>query len=162
MKYPASALLSLVFATLLAAFPAAADEFRAPGVSQQDPLTISVYRSPTCGCCKDWVTHLRQHGFTVVDHVTADMTPVKERLGVPGAARSCHTATIGGYFIEGHVPADDIKRILAQQPQIRGLAVPGMVVGSPGMEVGDRKDPYTVVSVERDGELRAFREYRNY
>lgn len=160
MKYTRS-ISMLIFAAAFLAFGAAVAG-EPPGAKQTVSPTISVYRSPTCGCCKNWLEHLRSSGFTVEDHLEADMTPIKDRLGIPGAARSCHTATIDGYLIEGHVPAADIRQMLSQRPRIKGLAVPGMVVGSPGMEMGARKDPYTVVSIGKNGELRAFREYRNY
>lgn len=90
------------------------------------------------------------------------MSRVKDRLGVPREARSCHTARVGNYVIEGHVPAGDIKELLRGNPRVAGLAVPGMVAGSPGMEVGNRRDPFTVISFQADGALRLFRDYRNY
>lgn len=109
------------------------------------PTTVVVYKSPTCGCCMKWVEYLQQSGLPVEVHDEPDMALVKRRLGVPASLESCHTATIGGYVIEGHVPAEDIKRLLAQRPQAKGLAVPGMPMGSPGMEMGDRVDPYDVL-----------------
>lgn len=162
MKYTLVSLAMLLTASLLGVQTSVAEENGASKDANTTPSVITVYRSPTCGCCKNWLTHLRNHGFTVEDHTEADMTPIKDHLGVPGAVRSCHTATIDGYLIEGHVPATDIRRLLTQRPQIKGLAVPGMVVGSPGMEMGNRKDPYTVVSIGRHDELRVFREYRDY
>ncbi len=105
---------------------------------------VVVYKSPTCGCCGNWVAHLRANGFTVDVRERADLTPVKERLGVPARLESCHTAEVGGYVVEGHVPAADIRRLLAERPPARGIAVPGMPAGSPGMEDGGRSEPYQV------------------
>ncbi|GJD77498.1 DUF411 domain-containing protein [Methylobacterium gregans] len=106
--------------------------------------TVAVTKDPNCGCCEKWVTHLRDAGFTVT--VTeGPVNPVKARLGVPRDLASCHTAQVGGYVVEGHVPAGAIKRLLAEKPQGTGLAVPGMPVGSPGMEVdGMEPDTYEV------------------
>lgn len=106
---------------------------------------ITVYRSPSCGCCGRWVNHLREQGFAVEVHEVARLNPIRERLGVPAKLASCHTAQVGDYVIEGHVPAGDIRRLLAQRPAGRGLAVPGMPVGSPGMEQGEARDPYQVL-----------------
>lgn len=120
---------------------------------------VDVFKSPTCGCCGAWVDHLRAAGFTVnVTHVE-DTTAVRKRLGMPDAFGSCHTATVGGYVIEGHVPAADVKRLLAMKAPAVGLSVPGMVPGSPGMEVGDRRDPYKVFRIERDGRASVFASY---
>lgn len=116
---------------------------------------IVVYKSPTCGCCSKWVTHLEQSGFTVAAHNRSDMPQIKRTYGVPQQAQSCHTAKVGGYVIEGHVPADVIARLLREKPDIKGLAVPGMPMGSPGME-GPRKDPYDVVALGRDGSMTVY------
>jgi hypothetical protein len=118
--------------------------------------TVAVTRSATCGCCKHWVEHMRKAGFTVTETVAADVTPTARRLGVPDALRSCHTSQIGGYVIEGHVPAGDVKRLLAEKPKAVGLSVPGMVMGSPGMEHGDHKMPYDVVLFDKAGATRIF------
>jgi len=107
---------------------------------------VVVYKSPSCGCCGNWVEHLRANGFSVAVRERDDLTPVKTRLGVPDALQSCHTAEVGGYVVEGHVPAADIRRLLAERPpQARGLAVPGMPAGAPGMEDGRRRDAYQVI-----------------
>src|SRR3954463_3825556 len=107
---------------------------------------ITVYKTPTCGCCKAWVEHLQKNRLTPTTHDLNDLSETKDTLGVPDALRSCHTAVIGRYVIEGHVPADLIKKVVAEKPaNILGLAVPGMPVGSPGMEVPGRKDPYDVI-----------------
>ncbi|PKM04854.1 MAG: metal-binding protein [Gammaproteobacteria bacterium HGW-Gammaproteobacteria-6] len=115
-----------------------------------DPLNIDVYRDPNCGCCKAWIEHLEENGFSVTDHEETDMTSVKQHLGVPGDLASCHTAVIDGRFVEGHVPAADI-RLMQQRPSVLGIAVPGMPVGSPGMEIGDRQDSYQVISLDEAG-----------
>ena len=113
---------------------------------------ITVYKTPTCGCCKSWVTHLEKNGFAPSTHDLPDLSETKDTLGVPDALRSCHTAVLGRYVIEGHVPADLIRKIATEKPaNIRGLAVPGMPAGSPGMEVPGRKDPYEVLAFTRDG-----------
>jgi hypothetical protein len=113
---------------------------------------VLVHKSPTCSCCHKWVDHLRAAGFTVEVHDTVDLQAVKERVGVPPAKGSCHTAEVAGYFIEGHVPAEDVRRLLAERPQARGLTVPGMPIGSPGMEVPSMQaQAYSVLLVKRDG-----------
>ena len=118
---------------------------------------MAVHKTPTCGCCGSWVEHVKQAGFAVDVHDVEDLGPVKERLGVPYAKGSCHTAEVGGYLIEGHVPAGDIKRLLAEKPDARGLVLPGMPLGSPGMEVPDgRQQPYTVELVRHDGSTEPF------
>ncbi len=110
-----------------------------------DDAAIQVHKDPTCGCCDGWVEHLRRAGFRVTVAKGGDVFAVKDRLGVPEELASCHTATVGGYTIEGHVPAHAIRRLLAERPPIAGLAVPGMPAGSPGME-GGRPETYDVVA----------------
>jgi hypothetical protein len=118
---------------------------------------VVVYKSPTCGCCTEWVTHVRRHGFRVKPEDVADLQAVKERHRVPGDLQSCHTALVGGYVIEGHVPADLMERLLRERPKVAGLAVPGMPVGSPGMEVpGARAERYRVLAFTRDGKTEVF------
>ena len=113
-------------------------------------------KSPTCGCCTAWVTHLRQSGFRVtVAHVN-DLTPTARRLGVPDDLRSCHTASVGGYAIEGHVPAADIRRLLRERPAAAGIAVPGMPMGSPGMEHGSHREAYNTILFTRAGRRTVF------
>jgi hypothetical protein len=109
------------------------------------PVEVTVYKSPTCGCCSKWVDHMTASGFKVIAHDTSNMQAVKTKLGVPDAMASCHTSVVNGYVIEGHVPAVDIQRLLRDKPTVAGLAVPGMVTGSPGME-GSRSDPYNVIA----------------
>ncbi len=125
------------------------------GKSKSDPISAEaappnimvVYKSPTCSCCSKWVEHLRKSGFRVEVHDESEMSLVKTRLGVPEELASCHTAIINGYVIEGHVPADDIKQLLATRPKAKGLAVPGMPAGSPGMEMGTEVDSYNVMLI---------------
>ncbi len=115
-----------------------------------DAADVVVYKSPTCGCCTEWVSHLRENGFTVTVHDRLNMDPVKRELGVPPRLQSCHTAQVGDYVIEGHVPANDIARLLKEKLPVKGLTVPGMPMGSPGME-GPRSDPYDVLVFQPDG-----------
>lgn len=123
-----------------------------------EPLTVDAYRDPNCGCCTAWIDHLQSHGFTVNDHIERDMSAVKQRLGVPPRLASCHTGVIGGQFVEGHVPASEILA-LRQRPELLGAAVPGMPVGSPGMEMGARHDAYQVIGLERGGAERVLADY---
>jgi hypothetical protein len=111
---------------------------------------VTVYKDPDCGCCGGWVDHLKANGFSVQVNDVRDMTPHKKRLGVPERLASCHTGVVGGYTIEGHVPASDIRRLLAERPRGKGLAVPGMPQGSPGMETG-KFDPYDVLLFDTQG-----------
>ena len=130
----------------------------APAMSPvaRQPLLV-VHKSPTCGCCTGWVKHMRDAGFAVEVHDEADVEPVKRRVGVPAGKGSCHTAEIAGYFIEGHVPAADVKRLLKERPDAKGLTAPGMPMGSPGMEMPDaRTPPYVVELVKRDGSTEVF------
>lgn len=121
---------------------------------------IIVHRDAYCGCCHLWVEHLRKEGFTVDDRVEEAMSPVKERLGILPAHASCHTAEIEGYVVEGHVPASDIRRLLREKPAIRGLVLPGMPLGSPGMEVdGVDAPPYTVLALGKDGSTKPYAEH---
>ena len=122
--------------------------------------TITVYKTPTCGCCHDWVAHLQKNGFEVVAHDVPDTSPYRKKFGVPNELASCHTGVIDGYALEGHVPAADIKRLLAEKPKARGLSVPGMVVGSPGMETeGTRRDPFDVVLFDDGGGRKVYKHY---
>ena len=119
---------------------------------------IMVYKSPTCGCCKKWVKHLESKGFEVKTKNMRDVKPIKNKFGVQAKFQSCHTAKIGKYFIEGHVPAKDIKRLLKEKPDIKGLSVPGMPMGSPGME-GHRKDKYNVVAIDKNNKHSIYSSY---
>lgn len=124
------------------------------------PPAMIVHKSESCGCCEAWVTHVRLAGIPVEVRNEDDLNPLKEQLGVPAAKRSCHTAQIDGYVIEGHVPVADIQRLLKERPDARGLVVAGMPVGSPGMEAPDGSaDAFAVELVARDGSTRPFSEY---
>ncbi len=119
---------------------------------------ITVYKSPTCGCCSAWVEHLQQNGFEVQAHNTDQLSQVKQSLGVKPEHASCHTAEVGGYVIEGHVPASEIRRLLAEKPAATGLAVPGMPMGSPGMD-GPRQDRYQVLLFDTKGASQVYADY---
>lgn len=125
-------------------------------------LDITVYRSATCRCCGNWINHLKKNNFNVTDIQSHDMASVKQKYNLPKAMESCHTAIIDGYIIEGHVPADDIKLLLKTRPAVAGLSVPEMPVGTPGMEMDNRKDPFKVISFDRNGKFETFNEYSNY
>lgn len=127
--------------------------------SGQDLPSITVYKSPTCGCCGNWVAHLEENGFKVKTVDTNEGRLIKTRYGVPGDLTSCHTGLVDGYVVEGHVPADDIKQMLADRPEISGISVPGMPMGSPGME-GNRVDPYDVIAFHKDGSRSVFASHR--
>ena len=124
--------------------------------AQKGP-TVEVFKSPTCGCCSKWVTHLERAGFTVRTTNVEDITAVKTKHKVPGAVESCHTGVVDGYVIEGHVPADDVKRMLKERPAIVGIGVRGMPVGSPGMEVeGVPAQRYNVLAFDKAGKTSTF------
>jgi hypothetical protein len=132
----------------------------APAVWASPPASIvDVYKSPTCGCCNKWIDHLKANGFTVRAHDTENVVEHKIRLGVPPGYGSCHSAEVNGYVVEGHVPAKEITRMLTAKSRARGLVVPGMPVGSPGMEAGGRSDPYEVLLVNRDGSTGTYAQY---
>ena len=120
-----------------------------------DTNTLVVYKSASCGCCRNWVEHMQQAGFTVVVHDMDDVQTVKDASGVPAAFRACHTAVIGKYVIEGHVPASDVRRLLREHPAVAGLAVPGMPAGSPGMESATA-ERYDVVTFGGPGAQRVY------
>ncbi len=129
--------------------------------SQTGVPQVEVWKDPNCGCCGDWVQHLVDNGFSVRIHDVGN-TAARKRLGMPDALGSCHTARVAGYVIEGHVPAREIQRLLREKPDALGLAVPGMPVGSPGMDgaiYGNRRDPYDVLLVARDGSTRVYQSY---
>lgn len=125
---------------------------RRPGVMVPVPTPITIYKSRTCGCCVKWVDHLSANGFDTKVHDEEEMDQLKDEMGVPVPVRSCHTAVLGAYLIEGHVPASDIRRLLAERPKVAGLAVPGMPTGTPGMaEPGTKEGGYDVVTFQSDG-----------
>lgn len=118
---------------------------------------MTVYKSSTCGCCEKWVEHMRANGFEVKAIDVDDIDKVKKERGVPDAAASCHTATVNGYLVEGHVPADAVKKMLQEKPAIAGIAAPGMPMGSPGMEMPNgQKEPYTIVSFDKTGKTAVY------
>lgn len=132
------------FALLFAALPMAALA-----------AEITVYKSAQCGCCKKWVEHMRQNGFEVKALDVGNLDEIKRKHAVPGHLAACHTSIAGGYVVEGHVPADAVKRLLLERPKVTGIAVPGMPMGSPGME-GERKDAYEIISFDPAGETKVF------
>lgn len=144
----ARAALFLAVLTTLAGLPPA---LAAEPAAAAEATPITVFKSPTCACCAKWVDHLRAHGFSVRVHEQRDLAATKVRLGVPPKLWACHSATVGGYVIEGHVPASDIRRLLRERPKADGLAVPGMPIGSPGMEVPGRQGEPYAVHLLRDG-----------
>jgi hypothetical protein len=127
----------------------------------QSPATIAVVRDAGCGCCLKWVAHLKRAGYQATVTESSNMAAFKDSKGIPPAARSCHTGVIGGYVIEGHVPAEDIKRLLKERPPIAGLAVAGMPAGSPGMEVPSGAiAPYNVLAFDKAGKTSVFASHR--
>ena len=130
--------------------------------SAAGPL-VEVWKSPTCGCCKDWVKYMESNGFSVKVNDVPNSAGMRARLGMDEKFGSCHTATVGGYVLEGHVPARDVRRLLKEKPAAVGLAVPGMMIGSPGMdgpEYGGRKDPYDVLLVKANRTASVYQSYR--
>ena len=130
--------------------------------SYSGTLNMTVYRSPSCGCCGVWVEHAKKHGFRIEDIKTESMEALKQKYNVPSELASCHTTIIDGYVMEGHIPADDIKRFLASKPKLAGLAVPGMPLGTPGMEAGDMKQPFQLLAFSAQGQIEVFKEYQSY
>ena len=141
----ASFLRRVILAPFLAALIAASSPLAA--LAQ----TVTVHKTPWCGCCTKWVEHLRDHGFDVIVREKEDLAPVRAELGVPDDLMSCHTGEVDGYALEGHVPADQVKRLLAERPEALGLSVPGMPMGSPGMETPYPPDTYDVVLFSEKG-----------
>lgn len=132
-------------------------------LARSDPNQITVWKTPDCGCCHEWVAHLRKNGFEVVANDVKDTAPIRQKLGLPAKFGSCHTASLGNYVIEGHVPAQELRRLLREKPSARGLAVPGMPMGSPGMEMDGAmagvRDAYDVLLVLADGSSRIYQSY---
>ena len=128
-----------------------------PAGARVKPVEVTVYKTPTCGCCRKWVSHLEANAaFRVVARDMDDISSVHEGLGVPERLQGCHVAVAGGYAFEGHVPSDLVAKVLRERPKIAGLAVPGMPVGSPGMEMGTRKDAYDVIAFTREGKTSVY------
>lgn len=117
---------------------------------------IEVYKTPTCGCCGKWVEHMKAQGFAPTVHDLPDLSAVRSKHGVPAHLQSCHTAVVNGYVVEGHVPADVVRQLLKEKPKVAGITVPGMPMGSPGMEQGGMKDPYDVLTFDRSGNTKVF------
>lgn len=128
-------------------------------LARAETKQLTVWKTPTCGCCGGWVTHLRKSGFDVVINDVNDTAPIRKKFGLLDKFGSCHTARLNGYVIEGHVPAQELNRLLAERPVALGLAVPGMPMGSPGMEVGSTRDAYSVLLVLSDGSSRIYQSY---
>ena len=124
-----------------------------------EPIPMTVYLTPTCGCCSAWVEHMGQYGFEVALEYRVDLTGVKQGYGVRPELSSCHTAVVNGYVFEGHVPGEEVRRFLAEAPPVRGLAVPGMPIGSPGMEMGGHVDPYEVLTFTTTGRTEVYSRY---
>lgn len=124
-------------------------------VSASDSTTLVVYKESTCPCCNAWVDYMRDNGFRVVTYNVSDLDAVKRKHNIAGNLQSCHTTEVGGYYVEGHVPVDLVRKLLAERPPIAGIAVPGMPVGSPGMEVGP-PEPYDILSVDSAGRTAIF------
>ena len=154
MKRHPVRIIALAVAFIALTLTTAAARISPPETAAKKPI-ITVYKDPGCGCCKSWIEHLIKHGYRVDAKDTPDMTEIKRTLGVPDALTACHTAVVNGYLIEGHVPAADIDRLLAQKPRVAGLAVPGMPAGSPGMEdAGTQR--YQVLTFDKTGKTGVF------
>ena len=163
---PAAARSAPTRRRLLVALPLLAAALAAPRLVRAATGTatpVEIWKDPSCGCCHDWIEHMQANGFSFTVHDSGN-NAVRTRLGLPQQLGSCHTALVGGYLIEGHVPARDVRTLLQQKPNALGLAVPGMRIGSPGMDgpaYGGRRDPYDVLLVARNGSTRVFQGYRS-
>jgi hypothetical protein len=155
MNTPSLARRHFVASMVLAALPAA---FSLPARSEAG-VSLDVWKDPTCGCCKEWVAHLRSAGFTVTVYDSGNAA-ARAKAGIAPRYASCHTALVNGYAIEGHVPSREIQRLLRERPDVIGLAVPGMVKGSPGMEQGGIVEPYAVLLLHRNGGSSTYAKYR--
>jgi len=151
------AIAAILGAAFMATPQGAAQE---QGAGAQNLPVVEMTKRPNCGCCTAWADHLRAKGFEVKVTESEELWNVKRRAGIPQNLDACHTAKVGGYIVEGHVPADDIKRLLAEKPEVKGIAVPGMPIGSPGMEMDNRSEPYDVISFDADGQTEVFQSYR--
>jgi hypothetical protein len=140
---------------LALALPSAYSAEPAPNAA----LDMTVYRSPSCGCCGKWIAYMKQQGFNIKEIQTEDMDSIKRKLGVPKALESCHTAVVDHYVVEGHVPAEDVRKLLLDKPKALGLAAPGMPMGSPGMEMGGRKDKFSILLFDQQGNADKFNEH---
>lgn len=133
----------------------------APHAATAEERVVEVFKSESCGCCGLWIEHLKRNGFAAVGRNKAlgELARIKKSAGLRPDLQSCHTGKIAGYVIEGHVPADDIRRLLTEKPDAIGLTVPGMPIGSPGMEAGDQREPYQVLLVKKDGSTEVFAQH---
>lgn len=120
-----------------------------------------VYKSPSCACCDNWINIMKKNGFNVETVMSNNVNYIKQRVGLTPQTASCHTAIVDGYFVEGHVNYSAVKKMLTQKPEIKGITVPGMPIGSPGMEQGDIKQPYDVLSVDLNGKTKVYESHRN-
>ncbi len=143
---------------LLMSVLAAALQFGGPATAEQKSTPVEVWKSESCGCCNGWVKHMESAGYAVKANNAAlgILAKIKRQAGLSPDLQSCHTAKVGGYVIEGHVPAEDVARLLEEKPDAIGLTVPGMPLGSPGMEFGPEKEPYEVLLVKKDGTTEVF------
>lgn len=151
--------LVLMLGLSVFSFNGHAEQSAQPATAVVEPIKIEVYRSPTCSCCGKWVAHLKENNFQVKDNIVDDVQAVKDKYGVSKEMASCHTAVVNGYVIEGHVPANDIRKLLNLKPKVIGIAAPGMPTGSPGMEMGGKKDTYNVMSFDKDKHYQVFTHY---
>jgi len=139
---------------------AAANPNEPAASASSDKPIVTIYKSPTCGCCSDWVAYLADNGYSVLTEYVDDMTPIKQRYQVPADLQSCHTAVVDGYVIEGHVPVADMERLLSERPDVVGIAVPGMPLGSPGMETaGAAAQPFDVLTFDTAGNVEVYASY---
>ncbi len=145
--------VAVVFAGVLAAV--AALPLAPPAAAQAQARQVTVYKTATCGCCNAWIDHLKANGFRVQAENVTDLDAYKRRYGVAGYLAACHTAVVDGYVVEGHVPAADIRRLLKERPKVKGIAVPGMPMGSPGME-GPTREPYSTVTFDEAGRVKVY------
>jgi len=151
------AIAAILSAAFMAAPQGVAQE---QGARAQSLPVVEMTKRPNCGCCTAWADHLRAEGFEVKITESEELWNVKRRAGIPQDLDACHTAKVGGYVVEGHVPADDIKRLLSERSDVKGLSVPGMPIGSPGMEMDGQTEPYDVLSFDADGNTKVFQSYR--
>lgn len=149
----ATLLTLVVFGMAIAGVPTVAGQASRPAGAL---VPMTVYKTPTCGCCAKWVDHVKAAGFQPEVTDLPNLTMVKGNAGVPQRLASCHTALVDGYVVEGHIPADVIHKLLRERPKVTGIAVPGMPIGSPGMEQGDRKDRYDVLTFDKSGNTKVY------
>jgi hypothetical protein len=152
--------MKLLYRILTIGFIACTMAARAEGIETNKPIDIVVYRSPSCECCGKWLEHLKNNNFNVKDILTEDVQAVKQKYGISAAVSSCQTAIVDGYIVEGHVPANDIINLLKTRPKIVGISVPGMPMGTPGMEMGGKKDAYKVMSFDKENDYKVFNSYQ--